>query len=367
MSDLRVGVVGCGMISDIYLKNLRFLVRGVEVVRLAGRDPERTRAKARKHGIEAWGSVDELLADKNVDAVLNLTVPLAHAEISMRALRAGKHVYTEKPLAVGLEEGLGLVDEARKRSLYIGCAPDTFLGRGLQACVAAIRSGAIGDIVGASAFMLNHGPEAWHRDPAFFYQAGGGPLLDIGPYYFTALTAMLGPASGIVGAARSSFPERIVGSGPKKGERIRVEVPTHATGAIEFESGAIATYAMSFDVWHSSLPRIEVYGSEGSLIVPDPNTFSGPVLLRLAGEAEWKELPLEGPFGVDSRGLGLAEMASSIAAGRPCRASGRLALHVLEMMLGAEASAREGRRVAFALGLPAPEPLGAAEAMSLSR
>ena len=367
MAELRIGVVGCGTIVDIYLKNLVGKLRGVRVVALADLLPERARAKAREYGIGKAVTTEELLADPEVDLVLNLTVPLAHSDLSLRALEAGKHVYSEKPLAIEVEDGVRLVEAAESRGLYLGCAPDTFLGAGIQACLSFLDSGAIGEPIGASAFMVGHGPEAWHKDPAFFYKRGGGPVLDVGPYYFTALTAFLGPAVGISGSARSSFPERVVGSGPKKGERIAVEVPTHVTGCLEFASGAIATYIMSFDVWHSSLPRIELYGSEGSMIVPDPNFYRGPVLLRRAEEEEWREVPVAGDFIEDSRGLGIAELASALAEGRPCRASGRLALQTLEIMRGAEESGRLGRRVELARGCSRPSALGDAEASRLRK
>jgi predicted dehydrogenase len=229
-----------------------------------------------------------------------------------------------------------------------------------------VDSGAIGESIGASAFMMGRGPESWHPNPEFFYKHGGGPVLDVGPYYFTALVAMLGPAASVSGAARASFPERVVGSGPIKGRTIAVEVPTHASGCVEFASGAIATYIMSFDVWHSSLPRIEVYGSEGSLVVPDPNFFGGPVLVRRRADPIWSEVPLDGPFKADSRGLGLAEEAQAIAEGRPGRASGELALHVLEIMLATEESARSGRRIELRRACKRPQSLGSEEAEKLS-
>jgi predicted dehydrogenase len=367
MKKLRIGVVGCGTIADIYIKNLRDLFVGVEVAALADLDPARALSKAEELGVGRPMSTEALLADPGVDAVLNLTVPLVHAEISRRALEAGKHLYSEKPLGVELAEGEAILELARAKGLYVGCAPDTFLGGGLQAVVALIDSGAIGDIVGASAFMMGSGPEAWHKDPAFFFKRGGGPVLDMGPYYFTALIAALGPAKAVTGAARASFPRRVVGSGPKKGEVIGVEVPTHATGAVEFASGALATYVFTFDVRASTLPRIEIYGSEGSLAVPDPNFFDGPVLVRRGDEAEWRKADVGGPFTGNSRGLGLAEMASAIAAGRPNRASGELALHALEMMRAAEESALLGRKVELRTRARRPEPLGEVEAISLRK
>jgi len=355
---LTVGVVGCGTISEIYLSNLARRFPGVQVIAVADLVPERAQARAAEFGIPKACGVEELMADRAIELVLNLTVPRAHAEITLQAVSAGKHVYTEKPLTIGLRDAEKILTLARKKGVRVGGAPDTFLGAGIQACIRLIDEGAIGAPVAATAFMTCHGHESWHPDPAFYYEAGGGPVFDMGPYYFTALVALLGPAQRVCGSARRTFSRRVVETGPRAGEIIEVAVPTHAAGTIDFAIGAVATFVMSFDVWHAELPRIEVYGTDGSLSVPDPNTFGGPVRVRGSQDREWREVPAGGPFADNSRGLGLAEMAAGIRANRPHRASGELALHALEIMHAVHEASSSGRYAELRYPVPRPEPFG---------
>ena len=355
----KVGLIGCGNISGIYLQNSRRF-RGADIVACADLDLERARAKASEAGIRA-ASVDELLSDPSIDAVLNLTIPKAHAPVSISALNAGKHVYSEKPLATSLNDVHRILSVARDRNVRVGCAPDTFLGGGLQTCRKLIDDGVIGEPVGATAFMISRGHESWHPDPAFYYEVGAGPMMDMGPYYLTALVHLLGPIRRVTGSARITFPERIITSQPKHGEKVRVEVPTHVAGVMDFESGAVGTILTTFDVWFSTLPRIEVYGSDGSLLVPDPNTFGGPVMLRKPGDSSWEEVPLTHGYTENSRGIGLADMAQAIESGRPHRASGDLALHVLEAMEGIHTASESGRHYEMTTEIQRPEPLIAGE------
>ena len=343
MAALKVGIIGCGNISSIYMKNCKVLP-GLELVACADVAAERAEARAREFGISAL-SVDSLVESQEIGLVIDLTVPAAHALVNQRALEAGKHVYTEKPFAVTRDEGLATVAIAERMGLRVGAAPDTFLGAGLQTCASLIDQGIIGEPVAAVAFMAGHGPESWHPDPAFFYKKGAGPMFDMGPYYLTALVSLLGPVARISGVARKSFAERIATSEARRGERLPVEVPTHYAATLEFAAGAVATMMISFDVWAHNLPRIEIYGSEGSLSVPDPNTFGGPVLIKLSGDAEWREVPLTHPYADNSRGLGASEMALAIAANRPHRASGQLALHVLDLMESVEEAFLTGQYV----------------------
>ena len=224
-------------------------------------------------------SVDELLSDPRIQIVVNLTPPAVHAGVAMAVLLAGKSVYNEKPLALTCEDAHKMIEMATSGGLRIGCAPDTILGAGLQTCRKLIDDGAIGLPIAATAFMLCHGHESWHPDPEFYYQVGGGPMFDMGPYYLTALVSLLGPVSRVSGSDRASFSERVIGSSPKKGQKIKVEVPTHVTGLLDFANGAMGTIITSFDVWSHTLPHLEIYGSEGTLSLPDPNTFGGPVRL----------------------------------------------------------------------------------------
>lgn len=332
-SQLNVGIIGCGNISEIYLTNMGKRFPSIKLVACADMRDERAQEKAAKHGIEAR-TVDKLLASPDIDIIVNLTIPLAHAEVSTAALKAGKHVYTEKPLAATRADGQKLVALAAQNKLRIGGAPDTFLGAGIRLCRELVRAGTIGAVVGGTANMLCPGHERWHPDPAFYYKKGGGPVLDMGPYYLTALVDLLGPIAGVSAVARMSFPERVVGSGPKQGERIAVEVPTHVAGLLRFDAGALISLSMSFDVQAHRLPPIELWGTEGSLAVPDPNTFGGPVLLRKKGEKDWVEQTLPTEWADNSRGLGVADMASAIMEGKAARASGSLCYHVLDAMEG---------------------------------
>ena len=265
-------------------------------------------------------------------------------------------------MAIRREDGRALLDLARRSGKLVGGAPDTFMGAGIQTCRKLIDDGWIGEPVAATAFMLSPGHERWHPDPGFFYKPGAGPMLDMGPYYVTALVNLLGPVARLSGATRITRPERTITSEPLYGEKIEVEVPTHLAGALEFESGPIGTIVTSFDVWHHELPRIEIYGSEGSLSVPDPNSFGGPVKLRRAGAETWTEMPLSHGYEEQSRGLGVADMVYALRSGRPHRASGELTFHVLDVMLSIEESSESGRHINLESSCtrPAPLPLGLA-------
>ena len=355
---VKVGVVGCGHISGIYLQNAAaFPV--LQVVACADLQPERARAKAAEFGIPRACATEELLADLEIEAVLNLTVPGAHAAVALAALESGKSVYNEKPLAIERADGQRILDLARRKKLRVGCAPDTFLGGGLQTVRKLIDEGAIGAPVAATTFMVSHGPESWHPDPEFYYQVGGGPLFDMGPYYLTALINLLGPVRRVCGSARSTFRERTITSEPKRGKVIHVEVPTHVAGVLDFASGAMATMLMTFDVWHANLPMFEIYGSAGSLSVPDPHPFGGPVRVRGAADAEWSEVPLAFGYTENSRGLGLADMAEALRTGRGHRACGELAYHVLDIMHALHESSETGRHVTVTSTCARPEPLSA--------
>ncbi|WP_141504469.1 Gfo/Idh/MocA family protein [Paenibacillus luteus] len=333
MAKLKVGIIGTGNISGIYMDNgKRF--ESMEIVACADLDEERAKAKGEEYGVRGC-SVDELLADPDIQMVINLTIPQAHGPVAMQVLEAGKHVYTEKPLAATREEGIRVLETARSKGLRVGGAPDTFLGGGIQTCIKLIEENAIGTPIGATAFMMGSGPESWHPNPDFFYQPGGGPLFDMGPYYLTALVALLGPISRVTGSAKISFPERVAKSEKLNGKKIKVETPTHIGGVLDFVSGPMAMLLTSFDINGGSiLPRIELYGSEGTLLVPDPNTFTGPVKLRRMGDEEWSDIPLTHGKTENARGVGAADMAQAIMSGRGHRASGDLAYHVLEAMFG---------------------------------
>lgn len=344
MNPVKVAVVGCGNISDIYLKNMTGLFDSLAVVGVTDLIPERARAAAEKYAVpRVYDSVDALLSDPAVEIVVNLTTPPFHGELCLRALEAGKNVYVEKPLSASREDGQAIVRLAAKKGLLAGGAPDTFLGGGLQTCRKLIDDGWIGEPVAATAFMTCRGHESWHPDPEFYYKAGGGPMFDMGPYYLTALVNLLGPVESVAGSARITFPTRTITSEKKFGQTIEVEVPTHVTGLIHFTSGAVGTLITSFDIWAAHLPRIEIYGSQGSLSVPDPNAFGGPILFRGSRkDQDWEELPLLFGYNQNSRGLGVADMARALREGRRPRAAAELAYHVLDIMHGFHDASREG-------------------------
>ncbi len=340
----NVGIVGAGNISEIYLKNLTTIFDNVNVVGIADIMVDRAQDRADKFGVGAF-PVEDLLAHPEVEIVVNLTIPAAHAEIASQAIANGKSAYNEKPLAINREDGQRLLSEAAARGVLVGSAPDTFLGGGLQSARKYLDEGLIGDPVAVSAQMLGHGMESWHPDPYFFFQPGAGPLFDVGVYYVQALASIVGPVARVSSLSRATFPERSVGSGPKTGETIPVNTPTHIMSSIEFENGVVGNLGASFDVWETNHSTLVIYGSEGTLRLPDPNTFGGPVQLLKAGGNEWTDLPLTYGNTENSRGLGVWDMAHALQTGEKARASGELGYHVLDIMASVLQSGDEGRHV----------------------
>ncbi|MFI9341877.1 Gfo/Idh/MocA family protein [Streptomyces sp. NPDC052773] len=355
VNALRVGLVGAGNISGQYLDTLA-RTPNLRMTAVTDLDPARAAQAAAGTGAAVVGSVTELLSRDDVDAVLNLTVPAAHAEVALAAIAAGKHVYGEKPLAATREEAAAVLAAARAAGVRVGCAPDTVLGTGIQTARRAVDDGLIGTPVAATAFMTTAGHESWHPDPEFYYRPGGGPLLDMGPYYLSALVHLLGPVTAVTGAASAPRTEREIGSGPRAGQRFPVEVDTHVTGILRHEGGALSTLVMSFDVHAARLPRIEVYGTQGSLSVPDPNHFDGEVERYAPDRREWEALPVSAGYPGAGRGTGLADLADALATGRPHRASAELAAHVLDVMLTLLDSAHAGGTLPVT-GCPRPAPV----------
>ncbi|MFE3829391.1 Gfo/Idh/MocA family protein [Streptomyces sp. NPDC059092] len=354
---LRVGMVGAGTISGAYLDTLERL-GNVTLTAVTDLDPGRAAAvAARVPGTAVAASAAELAARDDVDAVLNLTIPAAHADVALTALAAGKHVYGEKPFATTREEADALLSAAAEAGgPRLGCAPDTVLGTGVQTARRAVDDGLIGVPVAATAFMTTAGHERWHPAPEFYYRPGGGPLLDMGPYYLSALVHLLGPVVKVTGAASRPRAERRIGGGPRAGERFGVEVDTHVSGVLQHANGALTTLVMSFDIHAARLPRIEVYGTGGSLSVPDPNGFDGPVELHRAA-GEWETLPVSAGYAGAGRGTGLADLAWALGEGRPHRASAEVARHVLDIMLTLLDSAREDKALRVASSCARPEPV----------
>lgn len=343
MNKIKVGIIGCGNISSIYIKNLSDVFEITEVVACADLDIEKAKAKAEEFNIPVYCSVDRLLAMPEISVVVNLTGPCAHADICIAALNANKHVYVEKPLAVTLEDGRNILNKAEETGLLVGCAPDTFLGASLQLSRKLIDDGWIGTPVAATAFMMAHGPEDWHPNPDFFYKTGGGPLFDMGPYYLTALVSMLGPIERVSGTTKTSFSERVIRNpSARYGETIPAEVPTHISANLNFHTGVLATLITSFDVWATNVPRIEIYGTEGTLNIPDPNHFHGPALIKRRREPEWQEIHPVHSYTDNSRGIGVADLAHALSSGRTHRASAQMGYHILETMHAVINSAEDG-------------------------
>lgn len=357
MSEVtKVGVIGAGNIFGAYAKASQTFPQ-FEIVAVADLDVVRAKAKAEEFSIAKGCSVDELLADEEIELVIGLAIPAAHGSLGVRVLEANKHYYTEKPLSVTREEAQKMLQIAQERGLRVGCAPDTFFGGGLQTCRKLIDDGWIGEPIGAFAAMNSGGPEDWHPDPEFFFKPGAGPMFDMGPYYLTALTMLLGPTRRVSGATRITRAQRMIGSQPKYGTMIDVEVPTYVTGTMEFASGPVATIQTTFDVHHGNLPIMEIYGTQGTLSCPDPNSFGGPVFVQ---RGERKEVPLTHGYTENFRGIGVADICNAVRSGRKHRASGELAYHVLDLMHSFHDSSDQGKHIEMqsTCERPAPLPMG---------
>ncbi|MFF8186885.1 Gfo/Idh/MocA family protein [Microbacterium sp. NPDC016588] len=359
---LGVGVIGAGVISETYLENLTSFP-DVNVVAVGDLLPDRARAKADEHGVAAAGTPDDVLSNPDVDLVVNLTIPQVHVEVSSSAIAAGKHVWTEKPIGLDRDATRKLLAQADAAGVRIGSAPDTLLGPAFQTAKRAIQNGVIGEPLFVQTSFQTQGPDLWHPDPAFLFARGAGPLLDMGPYYFSALVSLLGPIAAVT--ARGSRPrlERTIHTGPRAGETFPVEVPSTVQVLTSFAAGQHGTHLLSFD---SALERhgvVEIHGSEGTIVLADPNRFEGRIAYvkplgvfrdGMKTEQEWIEIPNEGV--VVGRGLGVLDMARSIAADRPHIATGELGFHVLDVMLSAEESSATGRTLEIGSTV-APVPL----------
>jgi predicted dehydrogenase len=353
---LRVGLVGIGTISGQYLDTLPRM-SGVELVAAADLDPAR-----QVPGVPTL-TPDELYAADDVDLVLNLTIPNAHTEVALRAIAAGKHVYSEKPLALSTVEARQILDAAERHGVRVGCAPDTVLGTGTQTARRCIDDGMIGQPVAATAFMVTPGHERWHPAPEFYYQPGGGPLFDMGPYYLTALVTLLGPVRRVTGLSSTPQSSRTIGRGPRAGVTFPVSTPTHVAGTLEHANGALTTLMMSFDVWEANLPRIEVYGTAGSLSVPDPNNFAGevrvftPETAGRAGSAAWTTVAPSAGHRNAGRGVGVADLAAALASNTDHRANATLAYHILDTMESLLRAAETGTTQEVTSTTPRPAPV----------
>ncbi len=348
----RIGIIGCGNIAPAYAGTLT-TIDWIELAAVADGLPERAASFANEYGTTAM-DMAAMLDDPTISAIVNLTPAHVHASVTRSIIQAGKHAYSEKPLGIDFVEGRGLLELAAQNGVRIGCAPDTFLGAGLQTARDAIDRGLIGEPLAANGFMLGFGPEWWHPNPEIFYGTGAGPMFDMGPYYLTALVHLLGPAAGISAVARTGIKDRVIHAKNRVGDVIQATVPTHVASLIDFASGPTATLVTSFDVKASRYRNIEIYGSEATLSVPDPNMFGGPVSVRGVISGEWRDLPLVKSAVPQQRGIGLADMLSAIEHNRTHRASGEMALHVLELMSSSYAASDAQRRVALSTSCERP-------------
>ena len=354
-SALNIGIIGVGTISAQYFAEFPKL-EGLHVVAVADINEARAAEVAAEHDVDVL-TVDALLADPRIDAVLNLTIPVAHVDIAMRALRAGKHVYGEKPLALDPDEAAPMLEFAREHGLRVGSAPDTVLGTGVQTARALLDSGSVGDPVAAAVHWSSPGHELWHPTPQFYYQPGGGPLFDMAPYYLTTLVTLLGPVIRVSGVATRSSRERSIATGDEAGSSVPVNVETHVSAILEHTNGVTSTLTVSFEVWASRAPLFEIYGTKGTIAVPDPNRFSDPVEVWTVDTPEWTKMPISAGYADAGRGVGLADLAHAIETGRPHRASAELAFHVLEIMDAVLRAASEHRVVELTSTVVRPEPV----------
>ena len=358
MKPVKVGCIGCGNISHQYFRMQRnFPV--LEMVACADLDRSKAEAAAKTYGVPRVLAVEELIASADVEIVLNLTIPQAHVSVARAALEQGKHCYMEKPLGVDREEALALVELARQTQLRIGCAPDTVMGAGIQTARKLIDEGTIGRPVGFQAFMYTPGHERWHPAPEFYYKPGGGPMMDMGPYYLTALLNLLGPMKRVMGFATVAIGERTIASEPLKGRKVTVETPDHYVGAIEFESGAAGVIAQSFAVEgaeYDGQHPIMIFGTDGAMKVPDPNQFDGSVQLFRDGAYEDQPHAFIEGYG---RAVGLADMAHAIRKGRPHRCSLEQAYCVLDAMIGFRDASESGRAHLIEMPYERPAPMPA--------
>ncbi len=374
---LGVGVIGCGNISVAYMR-LAPLFKGIEIRACADLDKAAAKARAEEFKIRAE-TVEGLLASPDIDIVVNLTVPAAHYDVSRAALDAGKHVYSEKPFVLSLREGQDLARRAAKKGLRIGSAPDTFLGGAHQQARHLVDTGAIGKVTSGTAHVLSHGMEHWHPNPDFFFKPGGGPMLDLGPYYVTNLIQLVGPVRRVCAVTSMASPTRTITSKLRAGQKIKVETPTTIHAILEFHNGATITLGTSWDVWAHGHANMEIYGEEGTLFVPDPNFFGGELRMTRQSKPVAKLPAFNHPFSVANgkdgsgrpmanyRTVGLADMALAIIEGRPHRCSLELALHAVDVMTSIMKSGETGRFVTIATTCDRPAPLGVMEARALLR
>lgn len=357
MTKTKIGIIGCGDILPNYIKGLSQFTH-LDLLGIADKDPAITQARAAQFAVRGY-DVEQLLQSE-AQIIINLTPPVAHFAVSQAILAAGKHVYSEKPLAARFELGQALLVQANAAGLRIACAPDTFLGAAGQAARALLDSGKLGQVVAAQASMMERGPDDWHPNPQIFYGEGAGPMLDMGVYYLTQLVQLLGPIKSVQATGQASWPVRIPERGPAAGQKIVVSSPSHIVATCQFEQGALVSLTTSFDVWQHQARHIELYAENGSLVLPDPNNFGG-LLNYCEREQAWQSITPDLPYAENTRGLGVADLAAALQQERPHRASAEMALHVLEAMELIMRSCADRQLHALQTRCQRPEPLKTAQ------
>ncbi|MGC8738793.1 MAG: Gfo/Idh/MocA family protein [Candidatus Hydrogenedens sp.] len=355
LKPINCAIIGCGNISELYIENiLRF--DNLNLIACADAIREKAEEKGIKYNIKVY-TVDDILQSNDIPLIINLTNPSSHFDVSLKSLEQGKHIYSEKPLALTFEQAQLLLKTAQKNHLFIGCAPDTFLGGSWQTARKIIDDNWIGSPLSATAFMLCRGHESWHPSPEFYYQRGGGPLFDMGPYYLTSLVFLLGPVKSVFAKGKINFNTRTITSPPKYGQKIHVEVLTDIHAILSFESGVICSLIMSFDTWSHHLPYIEIHGETGSLSLPDPNQFGGKILFYNQFKKEWSEFPTCFNYFTNMRGLGISDMAHALQTNSSYCATGELALHIVEIMEGIHKSIEEQQIISLITSISRPNLL----------
>lgn len=358
MKRFNVGIIGCGMISSNYLRHAAEVFSDwYAVTALGDIDVNKAKEKAEKFSIPKYGDPDSVYGDPEIDLIINLTVPAAHEEVTLRALRAGKHVYSEKPLATSRQGIDNIIRTAEECGRRVGCAPDSFMSAPNQTAKKALEDGWIGDVVGLNAICAMRGNEYWRPDADFFYKKGAGPMMDMAPYYLNLFVSLIGPVTAVSAAARITWDQRTVKVPPRRGEKIDVEVPTFVSSALRFKNGAIGTFVNSFDIWHTRQPFVEIYGEKGTMIVPDPNRYTGEVLVRRFKDTEWRPLPQFVEYENYGRGVGVADMVRAIQTDSPHRASAQLARHVTDVIITMDEAAQSGTVLPVSTSSPSPSGL----------
>lgn len=334
MKKYKVGMIGAGAIAGQYLENAKAVYSDYfEIVAVADIFAEKAKERAEKYDVPSFGTPDIVYNNPEIDLVINLTVPMAHEEVTVKALECGKHVYTEKPLACSREGMLHIMEVSKKTGKRVGCAPDSFMSAPAQTAKKALDEDWIGAPIGINAICAMRGNEYWRPDADFFYQKGAGPMMDMAPYYLNMFISLIGPIDSVQTMSRITWPERTIKVNPRRGEKISVEVPTYVSTALKFESGVIATFVNSFDIWKTQQPFIEIYGEKGTMVIPDPNRYKGDVLIRRFNDTEWRALPQFVEYAAYGRGIGIVDMIRSIAAGVPHKTNLDIAYHATDVIL----------------------------------